>query len=163
MLVKHNLFYNQKRTTPIFGKNPEFFKIKENETIIKNLEGWSYHYFEIYGFPEGENKNDFYYGFHGKIKGNVKLYVGQGKGYRECTVKNNLVYTSLPKGYYSGTNTYPIKNNYIQGHGENEILIKFFFLTDEEPDIVIPNIQDIDKSKQPLYPPEGNYSEITPI
>ena len=42
-----------------------------------------------------------------------------------------------------------------------DLVIEKVFITDEIPDIVIPNIEDhIEKAK--IYPPEGEYKEIQP-
>ena len=141
MLVKHNLYINP-RFKEIAGQ-PD---IKDGLLVASNLDGSATGFLhEEYNLTLGQN---YYVGFVGKVSGNLRLFKGT---YVNITSKGDMHYIEF---IYS-ENTKPI---HMWGYG-TDLVIEKFFITDEIPDIVIPNIEDhIEKAQ--IYPPEGNYKEI---
>ena len=88
-------------------------------------------------------------GFLGKVNGRLRLYKGQ---YHDITSKGNLHYIE----FIHDENTKPL---HMWGYN-TDLEIELFFITDQVPDIIIPNEKDIKADNQPLLPPEGNYKEI---
>ena len=141
MLVKHNLYIN-----PRFKELDVRLKIKDGLLVANNLNtGVNDFLREQYNLTLG---NKYYVGFVGKVSGNLRLFKGT---YVNITSKGDMHYIEF---IYS-ENTKPI---HMWGYG-TDLVIEKFFITDEIPDIVIPNIEDhIEKAQ--IYPPEGNYKEI---
>ena len=141
MLVKQNLYIN-----PEFIASEEGFEIKDGKLIVKGANGSIPNFLkEEYNLTIGKK---YYVGFLGKVNGRLRLYKGK---YTDITSKGNLHYIE----FIHDENTKPL---HMWGFG-TDLEIERFFITDEIPDIFIPNIEDhIEKAK--IYPPEGDYKEI---
>ena len=141
MLVKQNLYIN-----PEFIVRGEWLVIRDGKLIVKGANGsFTGLLEEEYNLTIGKK---YYVGFVGKVDGKLRLYKRE---YHDITSKGNLHYIE----FIHDENTKPL---HMWGYG-TDLEIELFFITDEIPDIFIPNIEDhIEKAK--IYPPEGNYKEI---
>lgn len=141
MLVKQNLYVN-----PEFIASRQELVIRDGKLIVEGAYGgYSGFLKEEYNLTIGKK---YYVGFLGKVNGKLRLHKGQ---YLDITSKGNLHYIE----FIYDENTKPL---YMWAYN-TDLVIEKVFITDEIPDIVIPNIEDhIENAK--IYPPEGEYKEI---
>lgn len=143
MLVKHNLYINPELKAPKEG-----FEIKDGKLFIKGFSGGTTGLLkEDYNLVIGKK---YYVGFVGQVYGKLNIY--KEKYYRIIS-KGNIHYIE----HIYSENTKPL---HIWGF-DTDVVIETFFITDEIPDLVIPNIKD-HKEKEKIYPLEGVYKEIQP-
>ena len=142
MLVKHNLYINPMLKKPRWGG----FELIDGKLVSSNFkEGTNGFLEEKYNLTIGQK---YYVGFVGKVDGRLRLYKGT---YLDITSRGKFHYIEF---IYS-ENTKPL---HMWGF-DTDLVIEKVFITDEIPDLVIPNIED-HKDKEAIYPPEGNYKEI---
>ena len=141
MLVKQNLYVN-----PEFISSREKLVIRDGKLIVEGANGSIPNFLkEKYNLTIGKK---YYVGFLGKVNGRLRLYKGE---YHNITSKGNLHYIE----FIHDENTKPL---HMWGYN-TDLEIELFFITDQVPDIIIPNIEDhIEKAE--IYPPEGHYKEI---
>lgn len=140
MLVKQNLYVNPK-FRQIEGK----LEIKDGLLVANNLLGGVNDFVhEKYNLTVGKN---YYVGFVGKVNGKLRLYKEK---YLDITNKGDVHYIE----HIYSENTKPI---HMWGY-DTDLFIEKFFITDEIPDLVIPNEKDIKADNQAVYP-AGGYSK----
>ena len=149
MIVKHNLYINPKLTVTYITSQGEANMIN-GTLVIKGLNGTSYYYLnEDYVLNYGDR---YIIGFIGNLNGNVQIY--KGDKYQGLITRGQIHYREF---------VHTPKTNKLHMRGSNtDLTIKQIFITDDIPDIVIPNKKDFTEDKQPLLPPEGDYKEIQP-
>ena len=146
MLVKHNLYINPLLEVP--KSESGGFELIDGKLICSNFKEGAYGFLkEKYNLTLG---NKYYVGFAGKVDGRLRLYK---ETYLDITSRGKFHYIE----HIYNENTKPL---HMWGF-DTDLVIEKVFITDEIPDIVIPNTEDhIEKAK--IYPPEGEYKEIQP-
>lgn len=140
MLVKQNLYVN-----PEFIASREELVIRDGKLIVEGFYGgFSGFLNEEYNLTIGKK---YYLGFLGKVNGKLRLYKRQ---YLDITSKGNLHYIE----FIYDENTKPLH----MWCYNTDLEIELFFITDQVPDIVIPNEKDIKADNQAVYP-AGGYSK----
>ena len=153
MLVKQNLYVNPELSLPEDFRNRQISKWEKGNIVVENLNGsWSRKYLKIESAPDLIIGKTYIIGFVGTKHGPVKLWQ-EGNDYEELISKNDIHYRKFK---YNGSLNLHF-NSLVEGSG---MTIKQIFITDQVPDLVIPNKKDIKADNQPLLPPEGNYKEI---
>ena len=156
MLVKQNLYVNPQLTIPNGSSEKEASRWEKSNLVIENLsEKWSTEYLKNELAPDLIIGKTYIIGFVGAKHGSVRLFQ-EGNGYKEVISKGDIHYREFK---YNGKLRLHFRS-LVEGSG---MTIKQFFITDDIPDIVIPNEKDINADNQPLLPPEGHYKEITPL
>ena len=153
MLVKQNLYVNPQLRLPATSSKNQVSRLEKGNLVIENLSpDWSTIYFLPESAPDLIKDKIYIVGFVGTKHGSVSLYQ-HGNDYEEVISKGDIHYREFK---YNGRLGLHLKS-LVEGSG---MTIKQFFITDDIPDIVIPNEKDIKADNQPLLPPEGNYKEI---
>ena len=137
MLVKHNLYEKpvlQIPSMPVQG----YGEIINNSLTIKDMSGPSYNYLqEAYSLTIG---NHYYVGFIGDLIGKARLYKGE---YKNVVSIGDI-------HYIEHTHNENSKMLHIYGYN-TDMTIKQIFITDEIPDLVIPNKKDFSEDIQAYY------------
>lgn len=154
MLVKQNLYVNPQLRLPDSSSEKSASRWGKNDLVIENLgRGWSTKYLKNELAPDLIIGKTYIIGFVGTKHGSVRLYQ-DGNDYKEVISKGDIHYREFK---YTGKLALHFNSN----NEESGMTIKQIFITEQVPDIVIPNIEDhIEKAK--IYPPEGEYKEIQP-
>lgn len=143
MLVKHNLYINPVLQKPNMGG----FELIDGKLVSNNFDAGAYGFLqENYNLKIGQK---YYVGFVGKVDGRLRLYK---ETYLDITSRGKFHYIE----HIYSANTKPL---HMWGY-DTDLVIEKIFITDEIPDIVIPNKKDFSEDIQAYYPPEGNYKEI---
>lgn len=144
MLVKQNLYVNPEFKAPKVG-----FEIKNGKLIAKGFSGSRTGFLnEEYNLTVGDK---YYVGFVGKVNGSLRIYKGE---YKDIISVGNVHYIE----HIYDENTKPF---HMWGY-TTDLEIELFFITDEVPDLVIPNKKDIKADKQAIYPAGGVFQEVYP-
>lgn len=151
MLVKHNLYEKPQLQMPRVANDVEDIRLEDGHLTIIGLYGI------LTQLVEGETRLGdesltYTVGFRGNYTGDVRLY--KPNAYRKPTSKGDI-------HYRTDVNAQSLLH--IRAFTMSDINIKSIFLTDAEPDIVIPNKKDFSDDIQAYYPPEGDYKEIEPV
>ena len=149
MLVKHNKFIKPILKIPSKGSDKTTVRLENNTLYVDNLETYVTNMFVEKRDITDDTKN-YFVGFKGSYTNEIKIYKGE---YFNPTSKQDLYYVPVKK---IGDNLH------IQSYSSAKLVIKNVFMTEGEPDIVIPNKKDLREDIQTYYPPEGEYKEIQP-
>lgn len=150
MLVKQNLYVNPQLRLPDSSSDKEASRWEKNDLVIENLSNrWSTKYLKDELAPDLIIGKTYIIGFVGTKHGPVRLYQ-EGNDYVELISKNNIHYRKFK---YNGVLRLHF-NSLVEGSG---MTIKQIFITDQVPDIVIPNEKDVKADNQAVYP-AGGYS-----
>lgn len=150
MLVKQNLYVNPQLMLPDSSSEKEASRWEKSNLVIENLSNmWSTKYLKNELAPDLIVGKTYIIGFVGTKHGPVRLYQ-EGNGYEELISKNNIHYRKFK---YNGVLRLHF-NSLVEGSG---MTIKQIFITDQVPDIVIPNEKDVKADNQAVYPAGGGY------
>ena len=153
MLIKQNLYVNPKLKLPAASSNDQVSRWEKGNLVIENLTTeWSTDYLMPESAPDLIKDKIYIVGFVGTKHGPVSIYQ-PGNDYEEVISKGDIHYREFK---YTGSLALHFKST-VRGSG---MTIKQLFITDQVPDIIIPNEKDIKADNQPLLPPEGTYKEI---
>ena len=150
MLVKHNLYEKPQLQIPKVAGDVEDVRLEDGYLNIIGLYGILTQLIDDERL--GDESLAYTVGFRGNYTGDVRFY--KPNGYRKPTSKGDIHYRTD----VNAQNLF-----HIRAFTVSDINIKSIFLTDAEPDIVIPNKKDFTDDIQTYYPPEGHYKEITPL
>lgn len=151
MLVKQNLYVNPELYLPEDFGNRQISKWEKGNIVVENLDyEWSRKYLKNESAPDLIMGKTYIIGFVGTKHGSVRLYQ-EGNDYEELISKNNIHYRKFK---YNGLLRLHF-NSLVEGSG---MTIKQIFITDQVPDIVIPNEKDIKADNQAVYPAGGGIS-----
>lgn len=148
MLVKQNLYVNPELSLPEDFKNRQTSRWEKGNIVVENLNySWSRRYLKNESAPDLILGKTYIIGFVGTKHGPVRLYQ-EGNDYEKLISKNNVHYRKFK---YNGSLRLHF-NSLVEGSG---MTIKQIFITDQVPDIVIPNEKDIKADNQAVYPAGG--------
>lgn len=151
MLVKQNLYVNPQLRLPDSSSGKEASRWEKSNLVIENLSnGWSAKYLKNELAPDLIIGKTYIIGFVGTQRGKVRLYQ-DGNSYKEVISKGDIHYREFK---YTGKLALHFQS-YVEGSG---MTIKQIFITEQVPDIVIPNEKDIKADTQAVYP-AGGYSK----
>ena len=150
MLVKHNLYEKPQLQIPKVAGDVEDVRLEDGYLNIIGLYGILTQLIDDERL--GDESLAYTVGFRGNYTGDVRVY--KSNTYRKPTSKGDIHYRTD----VNAQNLF-----HIRAFTVSDINIKSIFLTDAEPDIVIPNKKDFTDDIQTYYPPEGHYKEITPL
>lgn len=148
MLVKENKLLNPTIKMPTFGRANDKGRIEGTKLIVDTLSAYMVNFFTETTDPLDSAKT-YYVGVRGTMTDDITMY--KGAGYSKPTSHNEL-------HYIKNSGNVPL---HLKGSG-GSVIVKSVFITDGEPDIVVPNKKDFTEDIQAYYPPEGNYKEIEP-
>lgn len=150
MIVKHNKFINPTLKLASKGSAKTTVRLVNNTLYVNNLETYVANLFDENRDVTDDNKK-YFVGFKGSYTNKIKIYKGE---YLDPTSKHDLNYVPVVR----------ISNIlHIQSYSNANLVIKNIFMTEGEPDIVIPNKKDFTEDIQAYYPPEGDYKEVEPM
>lgn len=150
MIVRHNKFIKPTLKIPSKGSDKTIVRLVNNTLYVDNLETYVANFIDEKMDVTDDNKT-YFAGFQGSYTNQIQIYKGE---YRDPTNKQNLHYVRVTK----------IKQPiHIQSFSSADLMIKNVFMTEGEPDIVVPNKKDYAEDIQAYYPPEGDYKEIEPV
>lgn len=150
MLVKHNLYIKPEFQNPSLYSEETLWSIEKGHMLIENLIGYAAGFVKEELEPMSEEKA-YYFGFEGSYTNELQIYRGS---YRKPINKGNYHYVEV---------TVIDSTPHIQSWTNSNVVMKRAFITEGEPDIVVPNKKDFSEDKQAYYPPEGDYKEIEPV
>ena len=160
MLVKENLFLNgNKLTYPQIGVDSTIVKLKDNNIYFDKLNNYISR-LTIDGYEEKlakpiDPESSYYIGFYGNYFGTISLY--KGKGYIRPKTLNEFNYIEMKGADIKG----PL---HIRGSkDEKGVIFALAMYKDSPSQVYLPSAKSLPQSQQPLYPPEGDYTEISPI
>lgn len=148
MLVKQNLYVNPELCLPEDFRNRQTSRWEKGNIVVENLNNsWSRKYLKNESAPDLIIGKTYIIGFVGTKHGPVRLYQ-EGNDYEELISKNDIHYRKFK---YNGLLRLHF-NSLVAGSG---MTIKQIFITDQVPDLVIPNKKDIKTDNQAVYPAGG--------
>ena len=158
MLVKHNLLNQPNSFKTPSSQAPLEMTINKNTLVLKGKTEWVYRFINEDNSGDIKENIEYVAGFMGSINGQVRMYKNGQEKYQPVIIGEVIVYT------YRNIDSDSNNVFYIRTlTDDTELRIKKFFVTDELADIIIDKKSMQTKEKQAIYPPEGQYKEITPL